>query len=535
MMDAPELIGDLVAHRARHRPDHAVIRFEDAELTYARLDEDANRLASSLRALGLRRGMSCGVQLVNRPEFVVAWIALSRLGVLEVPFSTGLRGDLLAHQVRTSGCTTVITGAEWAHRFDEIAAAAPDLRRLVLVGQPTSTDLPASGFTELISAGSPVPPAVELTPYDPAVVLFTSGTTGPSKGVIRSHRSNTVLARTGIDLMGYGPGEVLFNAFPLFHANARYNSVQQAMIVDGTVVLRDRFSVSGFWDVCRAEGVTAFNYMGAVLMMLHKQPRRDDDADHPVRHAFGAPAPVEIFDDFQRRFGVQLVEVYGSTELGIATMNTVETFRLGSCGRAAPAFEIEIHDERDERCPPGTVGEIVARSRRPSAMFDAYMSMPEDTLAAFRNQWFHTGDRASMDDDGYVYFVDRMKDCIRRRGENISSWELERSILGHADVAEAAVVGVPSELSEEEVMAVVVPREGVELDPPTIVEHCVEHLPRYAVPRYVRVVATLPKTPSERVEKYKLRATGITLDTWDGDTWDGDTWNSDAVGRGDRR
>jgi carnitine-CoA ligase len=517
--DAPEVIGDLVAARAASRPDHEIVRFIDEALTYGRLDDDANRLASSLTRLGLGRGSACAVQLPNCADFVVAWIALARLGALEVPVSTSLRGDLLAHQLRTAGCEIVVTTAEWAARFAEVARAVPALRTIVIVGTEAADTgtLASHRFDDLVATGDAGAPALDppIRPQDPAVVLFTSGTTGPSKGVVRTHRSNFVLSTTGIDLMAYGPGEVLFNAFPLFHANARYNSVLTAMIVDGSVVLRDQFSVSTFWDTCRAEGVTAFNYMGAVLMMLHKQAERPDDADNPVRRAFGAPAPVEIFHDFQDRFGVQLVEVYGSTELGIATMNTVEEFRLGSCGRAAPAYEIEIHDDDDERCPAGVVGEIVARSRQPFAMFDEYVGMPAATVAAFRNQWFHTGDRASMDADGYVYFVDRMKDCIRRRGENISSWEVERTILALESVAEVAVVGVPSELTEEEVMAVVVPRPGAAHDPIALLDHCQARLPRFAVPRFVRFVDELPKTPSQRVEKYKLRAEGMPDDTWD--------------------
>ncbi len=515
-MSAPEIIGDLVAHRAGQRPDHVIVRFEDVSLSYGRLDEDANRLASSLVALGIERGAACAVQLPNSTEFVIAWIALARLGVLEVPVSTSLRGDLLAHQIATSGCEVVITTDTWAGRFTEVADQVPTLRRIIVVGDASVPGpLATERFDALVAAGATSSPRVEIRPQDPAVVLFTSGTTGPSKGVVRSHRANTVLSRTGIDLMGYQPGEVLFNAFPLFHANARYNSVLAAMIVDGTVVLRNQFSVSNFWDVCRTEGVTAFNYMGAVLMMLYKQPPLADDADNPVRRAFGAPAPVEIFYDFQDRFGVQLVEVYGSTELGIATMNTVDEFRLGSCGRAAPAYEIEIHDEIDEVCPRGEVGEIVARSRQPFAMFDEYAAMPEATVAAFRNQWFHTGDRGRMDDDGYVYYVDRTKDCIRRRGENISSWEVERTIAAYEQVSEVAVIGVPSELTEEEVMAVVVARPGVTIDPVELLDHCQAHLPRFAVPRYVRFVGELPKTPSQRIEKYKLRDDGVTADSWD--------------------
>jgi crotonobetaine/carnitine-CoA ligase len=512
----PELIGDLVAHRARRRPDHDVVRFEAAGLSYGRLDEDANRLAASLATLGLARPATCAVQLPNCVEFLITWIALARLGVVEVPVSTGLCGDLLAHQLRTARCERVVTTAEWAPRFDEIAAEVPSLRGIVTIdGHAADGQLPREHFGELVAAGTAEAPSVDVGVFDPAVVLFTSGTTGPSKGALRTHRSNTVLSRTGIELMGYRRGEVLFNAFPLYHANARYNTVLTAMIVDGTAVLRDRFSVTGFWDVCRAEGVTAFNYMGAVLMMLHKQPPRPDDGDNPVRRAFGAPAPVEIFDDFQHRFGVQLVEVYGSTELGIATMNTVEEFRLGSCGRPAPAYEIEIHDEHDAPCPPGVTGEIVARSRQPHAMFEEYVGMPEATVAAFRNQWFHTGDRGRTDGDGYVYYVDRIKDSIRRRGENISSWEVERSIATDDRVAEVAVVGVPSELTEEEVLAAVVLRPGATLTPEQLLDHCRQRLPHFAVPRYVRFLTELPKTPSQRVEKYKLRSEAVTADTWD--------------------
>lgn len=515
-MEIPEIIGELVAFRAADRPDHEVIRFADRTLTYGGLDEDANRLASSLSALGLVQGSACAVQLPNSVEFVTTWIALARLGVLEVPVSTSLRGDLLAHQLATVGCTVVITTAEWADRFSAIAPLVPQLTNIVVVGDaPVDTDLTTTRFDDLVASGSMRPPQVTVRPQDPAVVLFTSGTTGPSKGVVRSHRSNTVLAQTGIELMAYQRGEVLFNAFPLFHANARYNTVLPTFLLDGTAILRDQFSVSSFWDACRDEGVTAFNYMGAVLVMLYKQPPRDDDRDNPVRRAFGAPAPVEIFHEFQDRFDLQLVEVYGSTELGIATMNTVEQFRLGSCGSAAPAYEIEIHDQDDGVCEPGAVGEIVARSRQPFSMFDEYAAMPEATVAAFRNQWFHTGDRASMNADGYVFYVDRMKDSIRRRGENISSWEVERSISTHPDIAEVAVIGVPSELTEEEVMAVIVPKAGSTIDPAELLDHCQDRLPRFAVPRYVRTVSELPKTPSQRVEKYRLRDVGLTDDVWD--------------------
>jgi crotonobetaine/carnitine-CoA ligase len=287
------------------------------------------------------------------------------------------------------------------------------------------------------------------------------------------------------------------------------------MLADAEAVLHTRFSASGFWDICRREGVTAFNYMGALLMMLHKQPPQADDRDNLVRRAYGAPAPASICREFEARFGLKLIEVYGSTELGTVTLNTVEGFRVGSCGRPVPLYEVQIQGEDGRPCPPGVDGEIVARPRQPDVMFKEYYRMPEATVKAFRNLWFHTGDRGRMDQDGYFYYVDRMKDAIRRRGENISSWEVEKVIDRIDGVQESAVFGVPSELSEEEVMTVIVPKPGAALRPEIILDELQERLPRFAVPRYVRFAAALPKNTSERIEKYKLREQGVTADTWD--------------------
>jgi crotonobetaine/carnitine-CoA ligase len=283
----------------------------------------------------------------------------------------------------------------------------------------------------------------------------------------------------------------------------------------GTCVLHDRFSASRFWDICRDEGVTAFNFMGALVLMLFKQPERDDDADNPVRLAYGAPAPVAVLERFEQRFGMQLIEVYGSTELGACLESRPSSRRIGSCGRAAPQYEVEIHDENDNPLPPGLEGEIVVRPREPFSMVQEYWGMPEATLAAFRNLWFHTGDRGRVDADGWFYYVDRLKDSIRRRGENISSWEVEQVVNDHEQVAESAAVGVPSELSEEEVLIVVVLKEGEELGAEALLDHCQERLPHFAVPRYVRFVAMLPKNHAQRIQKPELRAEGVSPDTWD--------------------
>ncbi len=301
----------------------------------------------------------------------------------------------------------------------------------------------------------------------------------------------------------------------MFHVNAKTNTVIPALILDGSIVMHARFHASTFWETTRDHGVTAFNYMGALLMMLHKQPARPDDGDNPVRKAYGAPAPVEIFEDFQNRFGVRLVEVYGSTECGIVTYNTIHEMRLGTCGKAAPYYDVELHDELDRPVPPGVPGEIVVRPHEPFIMFTEYYRNPEATAEAFRNLWYHTGDRAVMDEHGYFTYLDRIKDSIRRRGENISSWEVERVINSIEEVQEAAVVGVPSELTEEEVLAVVVVKPGAEVAPERILDEVNERMPHFAVPRYVRFTAELPKSPAQRIQKYKLRDDGLTHDTWD--------------------
>jgi carnitine-CoA ligase len=438
--------------------------------------------------------------LDNGREAIEAWFGMTYAGIVEVPINTAFKGDVLAYMLNQAECKAIITRPELVERIET------DLTILVV----------GDSYDEALAAARPEPTGHVASPHDPAAILFTSGTTGPSKGVVLSHNANVRLCRNVSEIMGYERDEVLFTAFPLFHVNAKYTTVLPALYVGGEVVMRRRFSASRFWDICREEGVTAFNFMGALLMMLHKQPPKPGDRDHKVSKAYGAPAPVTIFEEFQERFGVRLVEVYGSTELGTATGNTVHDYKVGSCGVPAPHYEVEIHDEHDNPLPPGTEGEICVRPKEPDVMIQSYYRMPEATLQAFRNLWFHTGDRGRMDEEGRFYFVDRMKDAIRRRGENISSWEVEKSIDAHDAVQEAAVIGVPSELTEEEVLAVVVLKPGRELTPEALLDHCQQRMAHFAVPRFVRFADALPKNHSQRIEKYRLREVSL-AGAWDRD------------------
>ncbi|HSG78799.1 MAG TPA: AMP-binding protein [Acidimicrobiia bacterium] len=513
----PRTLGAVVAARAAAGPDRVLIDFEDRSVTYGVLDDDANRFANRLGDLGIAKGDKVAIMLDNCPEFLAAWVGTAKAGIVEVPINTGYKGDLFAYLLNQAEVRAIVVDPRWVERLEAVAGDLETLEHVIAVGDDVPAVAGTTGHTfgGFLDEGDPDPPDVEVAPEDTATILFTSGTTGPSKGAVRSHRANFAIAEATITLMDYAPGEVFFTVFPMFHVNAKTNTVIPALILDGRIVMHARFSASSFWDTTREHGVTAFNYMGALLMMLHKQPPRPDDADNPVRKAYGAPAPVEIFEDFQDRFGVDLVEVYGSTECGIVTYNTIHEMRLGTCGRAAPYYDVELHDELDNPVPPGVPGEIVVRPREPFIMFTEYYRNPEATAEAFRNLWYHTGDRAVMDEDGYYTYLDRIKDSIRRRGENISSWEVERVINSIEEVQEAAVVGVPSELTEEEVLAIVVPKPGADIAPERILDEVNGRMPHFAVPRYVRFVAELPKSPAQRIQKFRLREEGLTGDTWD--------------------
>ena len=546
------IIGPWLRTCAERHGDREAIEVMGAAKSYAGLDRDADRLAEGLAAgIGLAPSDRAAVIMRNSLACVDTWFAMARAGIVDVPVNVAQRGDGLAYVLGQSRSQAVVCDIEFADRLAEVMPELPELRHVILHrpsagsagdagGDRTSGRAGADGSgsnpaadtsTPAFGAGVTVhelpsfyhdasPKLPTLEAGDTAVILYTSGTTGPPKGAMLSHGANLTLTRQTRWLMGYGPDDVLYTAFPLFHINARYTTVTCAMEAGARCVLEQRFSAGSFWDICRAKGVTAFNYMGALIMMLWKQPARPDDADHPVRRGFGAPCPPEIWEPFEERFGVQLTEVYGSTEVPIVTQNGMAAVdladrRIGTSGRPSGLYGMRIVDEAGNEAPPGTPGEIIVSARPNHATFSGYYDMTEATADAWRGGWFHTGDRGVVDADGYLTFIDRVKDCVRRRGENISSYEVEQSIARHPAVLEAAVVGVPSELSEEEVLACVVLKPGRTLTAVELIEHCDGRMAHFAVPRYIRWMDELPRNASERVQKFQLRAEGLTPDTWD--------------------
>ena len=496
-------------HAAARDGDRRTIHCAGRDVGAAELRDDSLRLAGALAGWGIGPGERVALMMRNVPEFLVCWFGILRAGAVEVPVHSAYRGLLLEHILRESGARVLICDEEFVERL--AAVDAPALERVLVRGE-------APGCVPLAAALTAFPPLTDAPPVDARTItsiLYTSGTTGPAKGAVLTHRANLQLARANLELMEYGPDDVLYTAFPLFHVNAKFTSVVSSLWCGARLVLEDRFSASGFWATLRAHGVTSFNYMGTMLTVLSKQPPGPGDRDHAVVKAYGAGCDAALWTSFEQRFGVRLHEHYGMTECGIATWNTREARRPGSCGRAVPYFDVRLADEHDEEVGPGQVGEIQLRPKRPDTLLREYFNRPAETIAAFRNLWFHTGDRAWQDEDGFFHYVDRVKDSIRRRGENVSSWEVEAVLTALPGVVEAAAYGVPSELGEDEVMVAVVLEDGLALDLDALVEHCRERLAYFAVPRYVRVVDELPKTPSQRVQKFKLREQGVTADTID--------------------
>lgn len=525
--DGPLTLGSWLRACAERNGDREAIEVMGAAKSYSGLDSDADRLAAGLTAgIGLVAGDRAAVIMRNSLACVDTWFAMARAGIVDVPVNVAQRGEGLAYVLGQSRSRAVVCDIEFSERLAEVMPELPELRHVVL-HRPDGAESAAPSFGPGVAVhelpslyGDTAPNLPALAGDDTAVILYTSGTTGPPKGAMLSHAANLRLTRQTRWLMGYGPDDVLYTAFPLFHINARYTTVTVAMEAGARCALEQRFSAGAFWDTCRAKGVTSFNYMGALLMMLWKQPARADDADHRVRRGFGAPCPPDIWEPFEERFDVRLTEVYGSTEVPVVTQNGMAAVdladrRIGTAGRASGLYDMRIVDEGDAEVPPGVTGEIVVRSRPQNATFSGYYDMTEATAEAWRGGWFHTGDRGVVDADGYLTFIDRMKDCVRRRGENISSWEVEQAIARHPAVLEAAVVGVPSELSEEEVLACVVLKPDRTLGEDELIEHCTGRMAHFALPRYIRWMDDLPRNASERVQKFRLRAEGLTPGTWD--------------------
>lgn len=510
-------IPHVLARQASAHPDKVFLT-ETAtgrHFTYRQMDAWSNRVAHALQGFGVRRGAHVGVFLGNSAEHLSLFFGIGKLGAVSVPVNTAARGELLRYYLTQSDCEAVVVEDSLVERLNEVLAELPAIRRVMVVrtagaaapAVPVSAgDREVADFDERVAAASDVPPGHEVKCSDLLMLAYTSGTTGPSKGSMLSHAAALTYGASAAEAQGYRESDIFYVCLPLFHNNALLAATGAALVCGASVVLSRRFSVSRFWGEIREHRATITNFLGAMSSFLWSSPPLPSDADNDLRLVSMAPTP-KYAGDFERRFGLKAMNNYGLSDFAMVTAFTDQEplEKLGSIGKLRRGFHVKIVDEDDHEVATGEVGEMVLRCDDPWRAATGYYKMPEATLAAHRNQWFHTGDRGMRDADGYFWFVDRKKDCIRRRGENISAFEVEQIIATHPGVANAAVVALATDTNDEEVGAVVVRKEGSALSELEIIEHCQRNMAYFMVPRYIQFRDALPTTVNQKVEKFRLR------------------------------
>ncbi|SCU96144.1 AMP-binding enzyme [Cupriavidus necator] len=506
-------MASILARRAELSGDRVFLRFmpDGRSYTYRDLHRETNGIAHALRAMGVGYRDHAAVISENCPEQLFSFFALGKLGAVSVPINTAAKGALLRDYLARADCSALIVAESLVDGVLEIAAALPLLRCVVVIGDPAraqglfaGTAVAVHGFPADCATDDAVESTVVFS--DLAYLMYTSGTTGPSKAIMIPHVCAHFWGEQTIRYRYYRPDDVDYVFLPVFHASALLIQVTGSLMAGGTVALTPRFSASRFWADVRACGATRFNSIGAVGQFLWSQPPGPQDRDHKLRLCSLAPAPWFVLD-FEKRFGVRVINGYALSDYCAATWRPLDASpeKIFSCGIPRDEVSVRIVDDNDFDVPPGTPGEILLRNEQPWATPLGYYKMPEATVAAQRNLWFHTGDRGYLDQDGYLYFTDRKKDAMRRRGENISAFEVESVILGHAAVKAVAVYAVRSELTEDEVAASVVLQEGTSLSAEDLVRYCAGNMSAYMVPRFIEFIDALPLTPTSKVEKYKLR------------------------------
>jgi carnitine-CoA ligase len=522
--------GHVLRHHAAERPDAVCLDTpeEGCTWTYAEALDSSERIASALYDAGAAYGDRVVLMAFNSSRFVRTWWGVSIGGLVEVPINTNYEGEFLRHQLDVAQARYAVIDDVMAERWVAVAEHARGIERFWVVDsgagiRDKAVDLlrehgwAAAPWEELEAAERRELPVV--APQDLGAIFYTSGTTGPSKGVAMPQSQLYFFAQIVVSLCRLTHEDVYLTATPLFHGNATFMAVYPVIVAGGRAVVRSKFSASRWIDHVRDSGVTATNFVGVMMDFAWKQAAREDDLDNRLRVVYAAPTASTIVEQFKERYGIEaFVDAFGLTETCAPIMSPYGVPRpAGAAGlQNKEWFDIRLVDpETDREVEVGQVGELVVRPVHPWTCSNGYYNMPEKTVEAWRNLWFHTGDALRQDEDGWFYFIDRYKDALRRRGENISSYEVEQALLGHPAVVEAAVIGVPAdvEAGEDEVLAVVVVSSPA--SPAEVLEWCAGRIPAFAIPRYLRVVDALPKTPSEKVRKAVLREDGVTTDTYD--------------------
>ena len=516
------LLPDIFRTRAEVDGDRVFLRMVGgAASTYAQSYRASSAIANGLVALSVVPGECVVIMAANALDSVHTWLAINLMGGTEVAINTGYRGRPLEHVLQNTQAKIAFIEPELIARLVEIAGSLSYLQTLVVYGSgevPAGLPWKVVRFADVASA-TPSPPSRAAQRHEIASVVYTSGTTGPSKGVMMPFGQISLFARFGVEGAQLTADDIWYCFIPLFHVAGKHIAILGTMMAGGQAVLDTQFSADTFLATVRAYGITVALIHGPLVEMVYKLPPTPQDANNTLTRIIASPFPAKIALDFERRFGVRGIETWGMTEVTVPIWQPLdEPMRVGSCGKLRQDyFELRILDpDTDAEMPTGQTGELALRPRYPFTIMQGYLRMPEATISTWRNLWFHTGDLGYIDETGYVYFVDRAKERIRRRAENISSYEIEACALEHDEVAECAAVGVPSEFDgDDDVKLYVIRRDTSKLSPEDLIRSLAAKLPHFMVPRYIEFTGALPRTPTGKLQKSILKAQGATAATWD--------------------
>jgi crotonobetaine/carnitine-CoA ligase len=517
-------IPELIRKKAEENGDNPCLIFQDGrKYTYKHVNLLSDNIAINLLSRGFKSGDKIAIFALNSPEWVLAYFGILKAGCIPVTVNTSFVKDPLIYNFQMADAISVILDSRLASNFVNVQSALSEIKSVFVIGDTNEDTNKVKGnvenFSNLLNNISKngefkLP---ELAGKDPSAMILTSGTTGRSKVVVESNAQFIATALDMIDAGGVASGSRIYVYLPLFHIMALDLAVISSILSNSTVYLVEKFNPSTFWKDIAKYHITHFHAVGPIFEVLIKQEPSIEEKQHETIIAI-AYSSKEIWTAAEDRFGIKITGGYGGTEAGIPVTSPYSEVinginPPGSCGKATPPYEVAIIDESGFPVINGATGEIVIRPKLPWVTFLEYYKMQKESLQAFTGLWFHTGDLGKYDDNGYIYFVDRSKDSIRRRGENISSFEVEQSILKMDGVLEVAVYPVPSSLGEDEVM-LSISRKNIELKPENIIDYCLDNMPAYWLPNYIRFLDSLPKTPTGRIEKYKLKNEGITKETY---------------------
>ncbi|WP_157219722.1 AMP-binding protein [Flavisphingomonas formosensis] len=505
---------------ARATPDAIFLMSDEGQESFAETDRKVNRIANGLIAFGVGQGDRVAILMGSRPDYVRIVLAANRIGAIWVPINPDYRGDWLVEAIADSLPAALIIDGVYSDRLAQVVDRL-SVPRIAVLGAPGPLAGRVTDFAEIADASDAPPPPIALSYGDTAAILWTSGTTGKPKGVMQSHNAWINSAESGNRMWETRAGDVAYNCLPLYNSAAWAATVFRALVAGIPVAMDSAFSVSSFWDRIRHYGATQTMSLGAMHMFLWNAPERPDDRANPLRTVSMVPLPEHLIDPICARFGIEKIsQGFGQSE--VMTLIGRECFpgarnKPNALGKVSEDFELRLVDDDGREVPVGETGEFAVKAKKPHILFNGYFNNPEATAQAWRDGWFLMGDLGRMDADGDYFFVDRKKDYIRYKGRSVSSFQVESVANRFPGIAQCAAYGVPSaELdSEHEIKLDVVPKPGMTIDPATLARFINDNAPHFIVPRYIEVVDALPYTPTNKVEKYKLRAKGVTAQTWD--------------------